>query len=49
MLLKALNLSRSEIGTSSIKTTSTHEENEDAQLREALRRSIYETHISQEG
>lgn len=49
MLLKALNLSRSEIGTSSIKITSTHEENEDAQLKEALCRSVCETHISQEG
>ena len=49
MLLKALNLSRLEAGTSSVKTSSTYEENEDVQIREALRRSVYETHISQKG
>lgn len=48
-LLKVLNLSKSEAGTLSIKTSSTYEENKDAQLKEALRHNVYETRISQEG
>ena len=54
MLLQALELSRSGTGTLSLKTSS-HEptsiwnELEEMQLREALNRSVRETHISQEG
>ena len=58
MLLKALELSKSELGSStgydkiassSQKTPSTWEDQQDEELREALRQNIYETHISQEG
>ena len=48
LILQALNLSRSESGTSSQQAPPDTQELEEAQLREALRRSIYETHISQE-
>lgn len=49
MLLEALELSKSRPSSSSRKTPSTVEEKEDADLREALRRIVYETHISQQG
>ena len=58
MLLQALELSKSEprslvghdkAAISSQKTPSTWEDIEEGQLREALRRSVYETHISQKG
>ena len=48
LILKALNLSRNEAETSSQQAPPDTQELEEAQLREALRRSIYETHISQE-
>lgn len=49
MLLKALKLSRFEVGTSLGKTSSTWKDNEDAQIGEALCKSVYETCIIQEG
>ena len=47
MLLEALNLSKSEAGTSSSAKLTEEMQEEDEQMREAIRRSIYETHISQ--
>ena len=54
MLLRALELSHSEAGTSSQKISSQEpaslwNELEEIQLREALKRNVRETHISQEG
>ena len=48
MLLEALNLSKSKAGTSSGARLTEEMQEEDKQMREAIRRSMYETHISQE-